>query len=196
VTVAAPGGDAADPHEAALQRQLASDWGYRTDKDDQVEIPLLDWDHWKRVRFWGVQHFVGFRYGKDHHAVAIVLVQDAPQGETVDSRSCLRRFEVWARPQLAAFDLKLGSGSERKAVWQKQPIYVRSVDGQVSVGFSTRGFSAAWTAYPAYPDACLVYAMAAPWDTRPELARRLRDRWASEGFERLVALTPGRPYRK
>src|SRR5687768_5050364 len=66
VTVKEPGGDAEDKQGAALFRQLDEAWGLRNDKDDQLHVPLPDHQHWKRVRFWGVEHFVGFRYGGDH----------------------------------------------------------------------------------------------------------------------------------
>src|SRR5712675_1924385 len=58
-----PGGDAADPNEAALQRQLDERWGYQEDKDGQLRIPLVDWKNWERVRYWVFDHFVGFKYG-------------------------------------------------------------------------------------------------------------------------------------
>jgi hypothetical protein len=196
VSVAEPGGDAADAHEAALLRQLSSPWGRRTDKDDQLEVPLLDWEHWKRVRFHSVEHFVGFRYGNDHHVASIVLVQDGNPGEELDSRRCLKNFELWARQQLAPYDVQLGLASERELLWHGAPIFVRSVDGSFSFAFMKRAFSAAWAAYPAYPGACLVYAVAVPWDTRPKLAQRVRDRWAAEGFQQMTPLTRERPYRK
>jgi len=34
-----------------------------------VRVGLPDADHWMRVKFWGVKSLVGFRYGKDHHAI-------------------------------------------------------------------------------------------------------------------------------
>jgi hypothetical protein len=194
ISVAEPGGDSADPHAAALLRQLSEPWGARNDKDDQVHVPTPDWEHWKRVRFWGVDHFAGWRYGGDHHVVAILLVRDGERGD--DSRACLRRFELDARTRLNAYDVRLGRASERSTLWREMPISVRSVDGSLALGFSRREFSAAWAAYPAYPDTCLVYAMAVPWDTQPELARRVRDRWAAEAFQRLDALTTTRPYRR
>ncbi|HMJ12398.1 MAG TPA: hypothetical protein VK524_13330 [Polyangiaceae bacterium] len=194
ISVAEPGGDASDTHEAALLRQLMEPWGARNDKDDQVHVPTPDWENWKRVRFWGIEHFAGFRYGAEHHVVSILLVQDAEPGD--DSRDCLRRFELDARKRLSAYDVKLGRASERETLWRNIPISVRSVDGSLALGFSRREFSAAWAAYPAYPNACLVYAMAVPWDTRAELARRVRDRWAAEGFQRLHTLTSTRPYRR
>src|SRR6478609_6760032 len=48
VTIKEPGGDAADPEEAALFRQLDEPWGPRNDKDDQLLVPLPDAAHWKR----------------------------------------------------------------------------------------------------------------------------------------------------
>jgi hypothetical protein len=196
VSVAEPGGDAADPQEAALLRQLSAPWGQRNDKDDQLHVPLPDWENWKRVRFWSVDHFAGFRYGKEHHAVSIVLVDDVKDGARSDVRSCLRRFERFARERLGPFDVRLGRASEKTTLWRSSPIQVRWVDGSVALGFSRLGFSAAWAAYPAYPDACLVYAMAVPWEDHGPLAQRVRDRWVREAFERVLPLTPTRPFRK
>lgn len=195
ISVAEPGGDASDAHEAALERQLSSAWGERSDKGDQVLVPLPDWEHWKRVRYWGVDQFVGFRYGKEHHVIAIVLLQEVPEGEAVTSRNCLRRFELWANPQLEPYSVELGHATEKKGRWREQPLFIRSVDGRTSFGFSQRSFSAAWTAYPAYAHACLVYGVAVPWDTQPELAQRVRARFVEEGFERMNPLTQDPPQR-
>jgi hypothetical protein len=196
VTVADPGGDAHDPHAAALQRQLDSPWGARNDKDDQLHAPTPDWEKWKRVRYWGVEHFTGFRYGDDHHVIAIAFVQDVKPGEDNDSRSCLRRFEAWVRPQIKSFEVNLGPVGVRETGWRDQKVLVQFVDGWVATGFSKKEFSAAWAAYPAYPDACLIYAMAVPWREQPELAKKVRDRWVAEGFQRMNPLTPARPVRK
>jgi hypothetical protein len=196
ITVAEPGGDAHDPHFAALMRQLQQPWGARNDKDDQLHAPTPDWEKWKRVRYWGVEHFTGFRYGDDHHAIAIVFVQDADKQGRNDSRACLRRFESWVRPQIKSFEVKLGPVGVREQAWRDQKLLVQFVDGRVDMGLSRRQFSAAWAAYPAYPDSCLVYAMAVPWRDHPELARQVRDRWVAEGFQRMNPLTTSRPYRK
>src|SRR5690606_36473528 len=74
VTPDRPGGDAHDPHQAALTRQLEADWGYRTDRDRQARFPLPDRKNWKRVRFLLVDHFVGFKYGSDQHALTAGFV--------------------------------------------------------------------------------------------------------------------------
>jgi hypothetical protein len=196
ISVAEPGGDAHDPHWGALKRLLREPWGRRNDKDDLLHAPTPDWEHWKRVRYFGFEHFTGFRYGNDHHAVAVVVVQDVPPGAAVDSASCLRRFEDAARPQARSYDVKFGTFGVKQGEWREQPITVKYVDGAVALGFSYTEFSAAWSAYPAYPDACLIYAVAVPWRDHGDLAKQVRDRWVDEGFQRMLPLTPTRPYRK
>ncbi len=195
VTVEEPGGDASDPHAAALKRLLAAPWGRRNDKDGQLEAPTPDWENWTRVRFWGVDHFTGFRYGDDHHVVAVVLVQEVPPGTPTDSRTCMHRFEAWARPQVKAFDVQMGPVGEHDSEWRGHPISVEFVDGAVDFMLQHREFSAAWATYPAYPDACLVYAVAVPWRGHAKLARELRDRWVEEGFQGMRPLTPKGPHR-
>lgn len=196
VTVTEPGGDAHDAHWAALTRQLAAPWGWRNDKDDQVHAPLPDWEKWKRVRYWGIEHFTGFRYGDDHHVISIAVVLDVPEGKKMNSELCMRRFEAWARPQIRGYEVVLGEFGYHETIWRDDGVKVKSVDGHVDTAFSRRRFSAAWAAYAAYPDACLVYAMAVPWDTQPGLAKKVRDRWVAEAFDKMNPLTKTRPYRK
>ncbi len=161
-----------------------------------MAVPFPDAKNWKRVRFWGVEHFTGFRYGDEHHAVAAAFLRDVPVGHRETSQSCMRRFEAWAQPKTRAYQFKLGEFQTHRAEWRKMPVVVRTVDGHVDFAFSRIHFSAAWAAYPAYPDACLVYAVAVPWDEHPELARAVRDRWVDEGFARTQPLTESRPFRK
>ncbi len=196
VTVQEPGGDAADPHSAALERLATAPWGLRNDKDDQVNIPLPDAENWKRVRYFGVEHFVGFRYGDDHHAMAIGFVQDLPPGTTMKSDTCMRAFEAWGLPQTHPFDVKFSPFESHLAKWQGQILESRSVDGKVNLGFTASEFSGAWAAYPAYKDACLVLAIAVPWRDHKELADKLRDRWVNEGFPLLAVSTTEKPARK
>lgn len=196
VSVKEPGGDAADPQQAALFRQLDEAWGQRSDKDDQLLLPLPDAQHWKRVRYWGVEHFVGFRYGNEHHLLAVGFVQEVPAGTPVTTDSCMRRFEAWGRPQTKPFDVKFGPFSVHHLRWRDKRLEVHAVDGEFSAGFSTTQFSAAWAAYPAYTDGCLIYAVAVPWREQPELAKRVRDRWVNEGFVQIDPRTPERAIRK
>jgi hypothetical protein len=196
VSIADPGGDAHDPHFAALSRELEQEWGLRNDKDDQLYLPLPDAAHWKRVRYWGVQHFTGFRYGDEHHVITIALLQDVGQDAPHNSKLCMRRFEAWARPQVSGYDVKLGPFGRKASEWKGQHIDIHYVDGHFDSGFSRTHFSAAWAAYAAYPDACLIYAMAVPWGEHGELAKKVRDRFVEEAFERVEPRTEQRPYRK
>lgn len=196
VSLKEPGGDAEDPQAAALFRQLDQAWGHRNDKDDQLLVPMPDSEHWKRVRYWGVEHFVGFRYGDDHHLLAVGFVQEVPAGVPVTTDTCMRRFEAWGRPQTKPFDVKFGPFAVHQQRWRDQRLEIHAVDGRFSAGFSTTSFSAAWAAYPAYKDGCLIYAVAVPWREHPELAQRVRDRWVAEGFARIDPKTAERAIRK
>jgi hypothetical protein len=196
VTIKEPGGDAANPEEAALFRELDEAWGQRGDKDDQMLLPLPDAEHWKRVRYWGVEHFVGFRYGNEHRVLAIGFVQEVPAGTPVTTDTCMRRFEAWGRPQTKPFDVKFGPFVVHHQRWHDQRLEVHSVDGEFSAAFSTTSFSAAWAAYPAYSDGCLIYAVAVPWREHPELAKQVRDRFVNEGFVQVDPKTPLHAVRK
>jgi hypothetical protein len=196
VTRESPGGDAHDPELVALERQLSQPWGARKDKDNQLVVPMPDQRNYKRVRFWAVDHFVGFRYGEDYYVVNDVFVQDVPEGERVNSRTCMRRIEKWGRPQLKSFEVKLTPARVGERTWRGQDILVTVVDGHVDFGLKRRQFSAAYAAYAVYPHACLVFGMAVPWGEHADLARRVRDRWVEEGVSRLEPLTETRPYRK
>jgi hypothetical protein len=196
VTVQEPGGNATDPHSAALERLTSAPWGTRNDKDDQLRVPLPDPENWKRVRYFGVEHYVGFRYGDDHHAMAIAFTQQLPPGTPTKSDTCLRQFEAWGLPQTHPFDVKFSPFESHLGTWQGQILESRSVDGRVNLGFSAAEFSGAWAAYPAYPNGCLVLAIAIPWREHKELAQKLRDRWVSEGFPLMMAASSLRPERK
>jgi hypothetical protein len=195
VSVKEPGGDAQDPQRAALERLLGEPWGGRTDKDEQLLAPMPDWEHWKRTRYWGFDHLVGFRYGKEHRAMIAARVHEMPAGVPVKSETCMREFVDWARPQIAGFDVKLSPFQVKVARWREQPLVIQSVDGWVSWGIGSADFSAAWAAYPAYKDACVIYGVAVPWRDQPELAKQVRDRWINQGFVGLDALTVEKAYR-
>ncbi|HET9954195.1 MAG TPA: hypothetical protein VFQ61_06815 [Polyangiaceae bacterium] len=195
VTMQQPGGDAPDRHAAALQRLLNEQWEPRSDRDEQLRIALPDAGNWKRVRYFGVEHFVGFRYGQDYHAMAVVFVLDVEE-ERPSSEDCLRHFDAWGRPQTQPFDVDFEPFKPHHSKFQGRSLITLAVDGQLSLGFSRPKFAAAWAAYPAYAKACLISAVAVPERDAPELAKQVRDRFVAEGFAKLEPLTETRPYRK
>ncbi|HVJ19360.1 MAG TPA: hypothetical protein VM686_28265 [Polyangiaceae bacterium] len=188
--------ESGDSHEAVLTRLLNAPWGARVDKDDQVLAPLVDWEKWRRVRFWGFEHLTGFRYGKDHHAMTVAFVTELPAGTAVRSETCMRKFEAWGRPQIKGFDVKFDEFKVKWTKWRNQPLMISYVDGKLNWGLSRVEFSAAWAAYPAYPNACLIYAVGVPWREHEALAQKLRDRWVDEGFAQVQAKTSETPFRK
>ncbi len=196
VTMQEPGGDAYDPHAAALARQLEEGWGWRNDKDDQVHAPLSDWKNWKRVRYRLVDHLTGFRYGDDHHVVTIAVVVKIPEGQQVTSAACMQRFEREARSKADSYGVELEPTASHEAEWRKDPLVIHTTEGAVDFLFRHYEFSAAWAAYPAYAHGCLVYAVAVPWDGHEKLANQVRDRWVKEGFSGMRTLTDTLPYRK
>jgi hypothetical protein len=191
-----PGGDAPDPHEAALQRQLTKRWGYQEDKDGQLRVPIVDYKNWERVRYWVVDHLVGFKYGDDYHVLNAVFMIDLPAGTKPEPRSCMMRAEKWLYPQLKNFEVKLGEAEYSENTWHDHEVMVKSVDGYVDFGFERRRFSAAYAAYDAYPDACMIFGVAVPWREHEELAKKVRDRWIHEAVPLIRPMTPTRPFRK
>jgi hypothetical protein len=160
-----------------------------------VVVPLVDPEHYKRVRYWIFDHFVGFRYGEDFYVVNSMFIMDVPDGEPHDARACMQRAEKWGRPQLKSFQVKVGAFTEEEQEWRGQAVLVRSVDGHVDFGLKRREFSGAYAVYPAYPRACLLFGMAVPWGEHGVLASKVRDRWVREGVRRVRPRTETRPYR-
>lgn len=187
--------DPNNPHTVVLQRQLQEPWSARTDKDGQLAVPLADADNWKRVRYWAVDHLVGFKYGDDLNALNIVMVFDLPAGGESNPKDCMRVAETWGRQRLRDFQVQMGTVREEVVRWRKQNILVHRSFAEVAVGFDTKQFSAAWAAYPAYPHACLLFAQAVPWDGERSLAEAVLDRWIAEGVARLTPLTDDPPKR-
>lgn len=190
-----PGGNARDPHRAALLRQIDQKWGVQTDKDGQAHFPLPDPQNWTRVRFGLVKHFTGFRYGKKHHAITSAFVIDLKEGDAATSSSCVQRFEEHARPQVSNFGGKVSEISTDVRAWSDKPLVVRQATGKIDVLFKHYEVAAAWTGYPAYPGKCMIYAVAVPWRKQRALAESVRSKFV-DGFERFRPLTPEAPYRR
>jgi hypothetical protein len=185
-----------DAHETALLHQLHDRWGWQEDKDGQLRVPMPDQGNYERVRYWAFDHFVGFKYGDDYDVMNVVFIQDAPKDAPFDSQTCLRRADKWGYPQLKSFEVKLEPPRFTQSQWQGKHILVESLDGYVDFGLERHRFSAAYAAYPAYPDACLVFGVAVPWRKHEDLAKQVRDRWVKEAIPQIRPMTPTRPTRK
>lgn len=185
VTRDEPGGDADDPHHAALERLLAEGWGWRNDRQDALHVPLPDWEHWRRVKFWGVTTFVGFRYGDSHHAVAAVWVRRPDDGKTDEPASCLEQFESWGESSARKWGASFDRGELQRRKGPGGDVVVRAVDASVDSLFSHKRYAGAYAAYHLWPGTCTILGFAVPTGDDDELARKVRDRYVAEGFPAL-----------
>ena len=183
-------------HQEALLHQLDARWARRSDKDRAVDLPLPDHRHWKRVRFFGVEHFTGFTYGDDRHVVTSAFVVKTRPGEVPTTRLCMERFEQDALPKFKRHKGRFTPIVESTGAWRDQPLAIHQSDGRLTVLFSSYEFSAAWAAYPAYSDGCLIYAAVVFWEDEKELAQRVREQWIVKGFGGVGARTATAPARK
>jgi len=193
-----PGGDADDPHVSALERLAKEPWGWRNDKQDALHVPLPDWQNWRRIRYFGVPSFVGFRYGDDHHAVIAIWVREAEEGST--SEQCLDAFEKWAAPTAHDFSVEVGAGTVTRMPWSAdgiarpgEELVIKSVDAQINTLLSKKSYSAAYGAYVMWPKTCTIFGIAIPVRDSPELAQQVRDRYVKDGFWRIQQRTAKTP---
>ncbi|HLK35537.1 MAG TPA: hypothetical protein VKU41_02210, partial [Polyangiaceae bacterium] len=87
----AEGGEGGAEHAAALEQLKVAPLGGRDDKQQSLVVSLPDAGNWMRVKFWGMKSLVGFRYGKDHHAIVGGIVVHVPD-ETAPG-ACGKAFE-------------------------------------------------------------------------------------------------------
>jgi hypothetical protein len=194
-----PGGDADDPHVSALERLSQEPWGWRNDKQDALHVPLPDWKNWRRIRYFGVPSFVGFRYGDDHHAVIAIWVREAEEGTTPDQ--CIDTFEKWAAPTAHDFSVQVGFGPVTRFPWsadgQKREgegeVVIKSVEAEINTLLSQKSYSAAYAAYVMWPKTCTIFGIAVPVRDSPELAQKVRDRYVKDGFWRILRRTDKTP---
>jgi hypothetical protein len=182
-------------HAAALEQLKIAAMGAHIDKQSSLEIDLPDPDHWMRVRFWNVESLVGFRYGKDHHAIVGGFVTHVPDNKA--QSACSKSFEEYARPYIEAFDVEITQEEPSAFLWQpatkakdkdrdKQIVEVEVVHAKVATLLAHDEFAAAFASYPVWgSNACLVVGIAVPQRGEPERANAVRDRFVKEVFPKL-----------
>ena len=186
ITKDEPGGDAADPEAEALRRLEDQRWTARSDRDASLLVPLPDGRNWRRVKFWTIDTFAGFRYGDEHHGVAAVFLRDAPKAGA-DSAACLRDFEKWGAPLATGLGMKLSEPVAVPVKWHGQEIAVRKREGKILWGLSEREYAAVYGAFTPWEGQCLIVSYGFPLKGDVSLGMRVRDRFAEEAFSRFVA---------
>jgi hypothetical protein len=180
---ASEGGGGGDAHAAALEQLKTAPIGLRGDKQGSVRVPLPDSRTWTRVKFWGVKSLVGFRYGKEHHAVvgALVTHVDLPADPKAPG-VCRAAFDDWAKPMLKTYD------APDAFVWKDgRLVEVTSVTARMATVLSSETYLVSYAAFPVpeWNNGCLVVGIAVPARNETERARAVRDRWVKEGLPRL-----------
>jgi hypothetical protein len=185
------GGVGGSPHSAALEELKLAPLDGRTDKQSSVRVPLPDAEHWTRVKFWGVPSLVGFRYGKDHHAIIggfITYVDD----NTVTG-ACNKSFEKFAGPWIVAFDVDVKREPPLAFMWNRQIVESETVVAKTATILARDTYAATYAAYPAWKGACLILGVAVPARDDEARAVQVRDRFAKEILPRVEVLTTEEP---
>jgi hypothetical protein len=189
-------------HSAALEQLKVAPIASRRDKQNSVAVPLPDAPHWTRVRFLTVPSLVGFRYGKDHHAIVAAFVTHVEDNGAPGA--CNKSFESWAQPWVDAFDVELAHDPPTAFSWSPPPasskapktIAIVDVDplmAKTATVLARDTYAAAWAAYPAWTKACLVVGVAVPAHEDLPRARAVRDRFVAEVFPKLTVLGTTEP---
>lgn len=189
ITAKNPGGDAPDPTKAALQRLLDEPFVMkRRDRWNTLRVPLADWKHWRRIRIWGHPTRATFQYGEDRIGVLTVRYS-AIEGPN-DPATCLADFMRYASPIAETYGVRLGDSQLVKTTQrfrgETRPILVRLQEGGVDSLVASDDYVGFIAAYQSWPGTCLVQGFAVLASEHPELATRVRDRWAAEAVPKLV----------
>lgn len=192
---AAQGGNGGDGHAAALEQLKVSAITKKADKQNSVVVPLPDAEHWTRVRFLTLKSLVGFRYGKDHHALFAGFVTHVDDNSV--QGACNKSFEQWAAPWVDAFEVELKHDAPIAFPWSAPPVPpqtktiaivdVDSLHAKTATVLARESYEAAWAAYPAWgTTACLVMGVAVPVRDDPQRAKDVRDRFLRDVFPKIV----------
>jgi hypothetical protein len=174
----AQGGQGGQEHAAALEQLKAARLDWRVDRQNSVRVLLPDAGTWLRVKFWGVQSLVGFRYGKDHHAIVGGFIVHVPD-ETVPG-ACGKAFEAWAQPYVDAFEVELEHEPPKAVPWNGKIVDIDSLVATTATLGSHDQYAATYATYPAWTGACLVLGIAIPSRDEIERAKAVRDRFAAD----------------
>ncbi len=209
----AQGGAGGISHAQALEQLKVAPIGARVDKQQSVRIPLPDAGHWTRVRFWGVPSLVGFRYGKDHHAIVGGVVTQVDDNAVPGA--CTKSFESWAMPWVQSFEVEITREPPAAFVWThpvpgsanaissggkretaRDIVDVEPIFARTATLTERESYAVAYGAYPAWKGACLVVGVAVPSRDDEARAREVRDRFVRDVLPKVEVLTDNEPKEK
>jgi hypothetical protein len=175
----AQGGEGGQQHAAALEELKVGPLDWRTDRQNSLRMQLPDADHWMRVKFWGVKSLVGYRYGKDHHAVVAGVIVHVPDEKAPGT--CGKTFEQWAQPYVDAFEVAIEHEPPRAVPWQGKIVDIDSLVATSATLLGAREeYAVTYGTYPVWKGACLVLGIAIPARDELDRAKAVRDRFAAQ----------------
>ncbi len=184
-------GNGGNPHSAALEQLKIAKVARRIDRQASVAIPLPDAEHWTRVKFWGVESLVGFRYGKEHHAIVGGFVTHVD--DNTAPGACTKSFEDWAMPMVQMFDVEVHHEPPIAVMWHRRVVDVDSVFAKTETVLAHESYAGTYAAYPVWKNACLIVGVAVPSRDDDERAREVRDRFAREVLPKVEVLAKDEP---
>jgi hypothetical protein len=187
----AQGGEGGLQHAAALEQLKGGRLDWRMDRQNSVRLQLPDAEHWMRVKFWGVKSLVGYRYGKDHHAIVAGFVVHVDDENAPGA--CGKAFEEWAQPWVDSFEVAIEHDPPRAVTWNGKIADIDSLVATTATIGVRDEYAVAYATYPAWKGACLVLGIAVPAREELERAKAVRDRFASEVLPSLQVTTPEEP---
>jgi hypothetical protein len=198
----AQGGTGGEQHSAALEQLKVAALAPKADKQNAVVVPLPDAEHWTRVRFLTLKSLVGFRYGKEHHAIFAGFVIHVD--DNTEQGACNKAFEQWAAPWIEAFEVELKHDPPVAFTWSPPAdpllpkkiaiVDVDPVHAKTATVLARESYEAAWVAYPAWGSkACLVAGVAIPDRDDATRAKDVRDRFVREVFPHLAVTSKAEP---
>jgi hypothetical protein len=198
----AHGQEGGDAHSAALEQLIVSPVGVAVDKQNSLRVPLPDAPHWTRVRFLTVKSLVGFRYGKEHHAIVAAFTTTVDDNDATGA--CNKSFEKWAAPWIDAFEVEVQHDPPTAFSWSPMPaapnqpkkiaiVDIDPVQAKTATVLQRESYAAAWAAYPAWDKTCLVFGVAIPARDDANRAMAVRDRFVKEIFPKLAVTTTTEP---
>ncbi len=184
------GGAEGDVHSSALEELAIGEIKKRSDKQKSVLVPLPDGANWTQVRFQLVKSLVGFRYGKEQHAIVGGIVTHA---DTKEPGACARTFEAWAAPWIELFEVDITHGKPDAVVWNGQIADIDTMDAKVATLTRRDTYAVAYGSYPAWPGACLILGVAVPAGGDMPRARKVRDRFVKDVLPFVEITSPTEP---
>lgn len=177
------GGEGGQAHAAALEQLRQARVSWRVDRQGSVRIELPDAAHWTRVKFWGLKSLVGYRYGKDHHAIVAAFVVHVEDEKAPGA--CSQAFEQWAQPYVDSFEVAIEHEPPKAVPWTGKIVDIDALVARTATLGVHDEYAVAYATYPAWKQSCLVMGVAIPARDELERAKAVRDRFATELLPRV-----------